>query len=140
MLPTWQKSLWKFNTVGQIGKVGGPKAWLEPVTPLIAKQELRFKIPSAPAAKEVTLYLVAGSAGDGHEHDIVLWQQPRLVAPGRPDLLLRDVREVSQDLAERRTRMFANAAKYLNAAAEAAAASGTRVDATELAKRNMRRC
>ena len=26
----WQKGLWRFATVGHIGKVGGPKAWLEP--------------------------------------------------------------------------------------------------------------
>jgi hypothetical protein len=29
----WQKVLWKFNSVGQIGRVSGPKAWLEAVTP-----------------------------------------------------------------------------------------------------------
>ena len=40
----------------------------------------------------VTLYLAAGDAGDGPANDLVVWQQPRLVAPGRPDLLLRDVR------------------------------------------------
>ena len=37
---------------------------------------------------EVTLYLVAGDAGDGNEHDVVVWDKPRLVRPGRPDLLL----------------------------------------------------
>ena len=75
--------------------------------------------------------LVASDAGDGNEHDFVVWQQPRLVAPGRPDLLLRDVREVTRDLAARRKRVFAVAARYLDAAAEAAAAHGTAdVDAT----------
>ena len=49
--------------------------------------------------QEVTVSLVAADAGDGNEHDFVVWQQPRLVAPGRPDLLLRDVREVSRELA-----------------------------------------
>ena len=33
----WQKTLWKFSSVGHIGKVGGPKAWMEPVTPLVAQ-------------------------------------------------------------------------------------------------------
>ena len=39
---------------------------------------------------------MAGDAGDGNEHDFVVWEQPRLVAPGRPDLLLRDVRDVAR--------------------------------------------
>src|ERR1051325_7187727 len=26
----WQKALWKFGSVGHIGKLGGPKAWMEP--------------------------------------------------------------------------------------------------------------
>jgi hypothetical protein len=29
----WQKVLWKFNSVGQIGKGNGPKSWLQPVAP-----------------------------------------------------------------------------------------------------------
>ena len=31
-------------------------------------------------------------------NDFVVWQQPRLVIPGRPDLLLRDVREFVRDV------------------------------------------
>ena len=88
----WQAALWRFSSVGHIGKVGGPRAWMEPVSPLVATQELRLKIPPSPGTGEVTLYLVASDAGDGSESDFVTWQQPRLVAPGRPDLLLRDAR------------------------------------------------
>src|SRR5207302_7044661 len=84
----WQKALWKFNTVGHIGKAGGPRSWMEPVNPLISKQDVRLKIPETSKEKEVTLYLVASDAGDGSENDFVVWEQPRLVAPGRPDLLL----------------------------------------------------
>jgi hypothetical protein len=131
----WQKGLWRFTTVGHIGKVGGPKKWLEPVTPLIAKQEMRFKIPPSSDGEQVTLSLVASDAGDGNEHDFVVWQQPRLMAPGRPDLLLRDVREVFRDLAARRKRVFAAAARYLNAAALAAAAPGT-ADVEQLARKH----
>jgi hypothetical protein len=131
----WQQSLWRFGSVGHIGKLGGPKRWLEAVDPLVSQQEVRFKIPTPPDAAEVTLALVASDAGDGNEHDFVIWQQPRLVAPGRPDLLLRDVREVARDLAARRQRMFSSAAKYLNAADEAAGAQGE-ADATELARKH----
>ena len=117
----WQKALWKFSTVGQIGKVGGSKAWLEALTPLVTKQELRFKIPPTIAGKEVTLYLAAGSVGGDNEKNVVIWQQPRLVSPGRPDLLLRNVRAVCQNLTERHQRMLAKTANYLNAASEASA-------------------
>ena len=115
----WQKALWKFSSVGHIGKAGGPKAWMEPVSPLTTQQEVRLKLAPPADSGEVTLYLVASDAGDGNENDFVVWQQPRLVAPGRPNLLLRDVRAVTGELAERRERLFASAAKSLAAAAEA---------------------
>ena len=91
----WQKALWKFNSVGHIGNAGGPEAWMEPVTPLAAKQEIRFKIPPSAEGKEVVLYLATSDAGDGNEGDFAVWEKPRLVAPGRSDLLLRDVRTAS---------------------------------------------
>jgi hypothetical protein len=115
----WQHALWKFNSVGHIGKKGGPKAWMEPLTPLHSKQEVRLKLPASPEANEVTLYLSASDAGDGATGDFVVWEQPRLVAPGQPPLLLRDVREVNRELSVRRDRTLASTAKYLTAAAEA---------------------
>jgi hypothetical protein len=114
----WQKTLWRFTSVGHIGKVGGPRAWQEPVTPLAARQEVRLKLPTTPDQKEISLYLMASDAGDGNENDFVVWQQPRLVAPGRPDLLLRDVRDFAREMTTRRDRTFAATAKALNAAAE----------------------
>jgi hypothetical protein len=131
----WQQALWKFSSVGHIGKVGGPKAWMEPASPLASKQDVRLKLPAAGDGGEVTLYLVASDAGDGNEHDVAVWHQPRLVAPGRPDLLLRDVRAVSGELARRRELVFASAAKALAAAAEAGAAQG-QADVAGLAGRH----
>ncbi len=130
----WQKALWRFTSVGQIGKVGGPKAWMEPVTPITARQEVRLKMP-ATDGDEVTLSLVAGDAGDGNEHDFVVWDKPRLVAPGRPDLLLRDVRDVAHQLASLRDRAFSSAARCLAASAEASVAEG-QVDVPALARRH----
>ncbi len=130
----WQQSLWRFSTVGHIGKAGGPKAWMEPVNPLVAAQELRIAIPAAPAAEATdpgaggaaglddgplrTLYLIAGDAGDGAEHDVVEWRQPRFVAKGRPDLLLRDVRAVTRERQARRARMFRTVEPALAAVGE----------------------
>lgn len=129
----WQKGLWKFSSVGHIGKVGGPKAWQEPVSPVASRQEVRLKLP-ATDQKTITLYLAVGDAGDGNEHDVVVWERPRLVAPGRPDLLLRDVRQIYQQLVTRRGQIFASAAKCLAAASEASA-SDQATDVPALAKK-----
>jgi hypothetical protein len=114
----WQHALWKFNSVGHIGKKNGPASWMEALTPLQSQQEIRMKMPSSPDAKEIVLYLSASDAGDGNKGDFVIWDQPRLVAPGQPPLLLRDVREVSSDISMRRDKTLADTAKYLTAAAQ----------------------
>lgn len=85
-----QKGLFTFASVGLIGRKGGPKQWLEPVSPLVSQQELRLKLPESTGGADVIVSLVASDAGDGNTHDFVVWKQPRLVAPGRPDLSLRD--------------------------------------------------
>ena len=115
-IEAWQKSLWSFASVGLIGRKDGPKRWMEPVTPLTTKQEIKFKIPDSPDGKDVAISLVATDAGDGNAGDYVVWKAPRLVLPGRPDLLLRDVPGVIRALKTRREALFANAAAYLNAA------------------------
>jgi hypothetical protein len=47
----WQKALWRFTTVGHIGKRDGPKAWEVPVTPLADAREVRMKMPAPNAGK-----------------------------------------------------------------------------------------
>ena len=131
----WQAALWKFNSVGHIGKVGGPKSWMEPVSPLLTRQEFRLPIPASANGKDVTLYLVADDAGDGGDGDAVVWERPRLVAPGRPELLIRDLRERAKVFAARRDQVFAGTAKSLAAAAEAADLKGG-LDIAELAKKH----
>jgi uncharacterized protein DUF1592/uncharacterized protein DUF1588/uncharacterized protein DUF1585/uncharacterized protein DUF1587/uncharacterized protein DUF1595 len=131
----WQQSLWKFNSVGHIGKVGGPKSWMEEIQPIAPRLDARLKLEPAAGAGEVTIYLTAGDAGDGREHDFVVWQQPRLVAPGRPDLLLKDVRRVTAELAAAREKLFANAARCLTASAEATQ-TATKVDIKTLAQKH----
>jgi hypothetical protein len=115
----WQQTLWRFTQVGHIGKRDGPKAWQVPVTPLASAREVRMKIPAPAAGKsDVTLYLAASDAGDGNANDFAVWENPRLVAPGRPDLSLRDVRAAVQSLTEHRDKVFSSSAKCLAAAAE----------------------
>lgn len=129
----WQDSLFRFSSVGHIGKVGGPTAWQEPLTPLASRQDVRLKLPEIAGQEEVVFYLFAGDAGDGNEHDVAVWERPRIVAPGRPDLLLRDVRPFAREMTARRERLFASTAKALAAAAEASRAQGD-IDMPALAK------
>lgn len=130
----WQKGLWRFTTVGHIGRAGGPKAWQEPVVPLAERQEVRFKLPASPNGRDVTLYLAARDAGDGNADDYAVWGNPRLVAPGRPDLPLRDVRALTGELLARRAQLFAATAKALAAADVATRAEGN-IAAAQLAER-----
>ena len=120
----WQQALWRFTSVGHIGKRDGPKAWQVPVTPLAAAREVRLKIPTPTLGNEVTLYLVTSDAGDGSEHDFAVWDNPRLVAPGRPDLPLRGVRGAVNALMAYREKVSAAAAECLAAAAEAVGSPG----------------
>lgn len=122
LVAAWQKALWKFSTIGHIGKAGGPKAWMEAIDPLTAAQELRVPVPAADTGETATLHLIANDAGDGDEHDVVEWQSPRFVAPGKPDLLLRDLESVARERRARRERMFGQAAQALEAIAELDAA------------------
>ena len=110
----WQAALTRFQTVGHV------KPWMVPVDPLQARQELRVKMPAADDGGGITLHLSATDAGDGRTGDATLWDQPRLLMPGRPDVLLRDVRGLVAALVARRDALFAHSASFLAAAAEAA--------------------
>ncbi|MFO1436797.1 MAG: DUF1592 domain-containing protein [Verrucomicrobiaceae bacterium] len=110
----WQQVLWRFANVGHIGKQNGPKAWQEPVTPLVPKHEMRVKLAST---SDVTLYLTTTDAGDGSADDNVIWENPRLVAPGRPDLPISGLPALVKHLEAQREKIIANTEKCLNAIA-----------------------
>ncbi len=130
----WQKVLWRLTTVGHIGRAGGPTAWQEPVVPLTTRREVRLKLPPG-AGRPVSFTLLVRDAGDGGAGDTVVWQQPRLVYPGRPELPLRDLREFAGELSARRERFFASTEKALEAVDEASRAAGV-LDAGALAQRH----
>jgi hypothetical protein len=121
----WQAALWKFNHAGQIatrfGTTDGPAVWMEATTPLLERQEIRVKLAVPKDQDTVTIHLAAGDAGDGRDHDVVVWKNPRLVAAGRTDLPLAMVRPMAALLGTERERIAATAAQCLAAASEALA-------------------
>jgi hypothetical protein len=140
----WQGALWRFNKVGQIGRhlgrPDGPATWLEARSPLVPRQEFRVALASPGEAQAetaaLTVHLDCGSAGDGPEGDVVVWENPRLVAPGRPDVPLRHVRALAALLADWRARLATTAPACLAAADEARRAPGTPPDVAALAARH----
>lgn len=90
----WQRGLWTFNPISLMGRTGSRSSWMEPVDPIVTRQELRLRFPLPSEGQEpedVVVSLVATDAGDGSDHDVVIWSEPRLVAANQPDLLLRDI-------------------------------------------------
>ena len=110
----WSKALWKFSTVGHIGRANGPQAWQEPVSPLVEHQELRYVLSGN---EDQTLYLVATTAGDGASGDKVVWENPRLVAPNRIDIPVSNLPALVQRLEKERERILSSAEFYLAALA-----------------------
>ncbi|HET6406904.1 MAG TPA: DUF1587 domain-containing protein, partial [Chthoniobacteraceae bacterium] len=133
----WQKALWRFATVGQIGKRDGPKAWQLPVTPVESAREFKIKLSPPADGKDVTLYLVASDAGDGNANDHAIWENPRLTAEGRPDLALRDVRAAVGTVMAYREKVFSSAAECLAAVDEIAGSPDAESVARVAKKRNV---
>ena len=101
----WQQAVWLFGPVGLVGRTGGPRLWMSGLDPVLTSQELRHAFPvpkpdakQTDAAKDaLVLSLVVGDAGDGHDGDFVVFQKPRLIKKGQPDVLLRDVGKLAGD-------------------------------------------
>jgi len=123
----WQNALWKFSNIGHIGRAKGSKAWQEPVSPLVSQQELRVKLDGN---RDHTVYLVGGTAGDGGEGDKIIWENPRLVAKGRPDFPIAQLPELVKHLETERTKILASTESALSVLAGGKA----EVDASILAR------
>ena len=74
----WQKALWRFSSIGHIGKLNGPKSWQVPVLPLTASEVLRVKLPASGVTK---LYLASFAIGQAS----AIWENARLITPGQKD-------------------------------------------------------
>lgn len=116
LIIAWQNQLWKFNVVGQIGRSNGPKSWQEPVNPIIKRKEFRLPTPKNGTA-DVTLSLKSEAVFSENE-SWTNWIRPRLTGGGKPDLLLRDLKDLVANGESLRNKMLADTTRCLQAADE----------------------
>jgi hypothetical protein len=121
----WQAALWTTAKVGSYIRPVG-KGYVENTSrqvatdpPAVASVPLRVAVKPTPGQAEVVLSLAArelNPVGGGR----VVWHRPRFEGAGKPPLLLRDYADFGPAFEADYPSAFADSAKYLAAAAEAA--------------------
>ena len=117
----WQGVLWRFASIGHIGKVNGPKAWQIPVLPLAASQEIVLPLPKS-KVENLSLYLITGDAGDGNTNDLAVWDNARVEFEKRPPIPLLQLEKIQDRIKDLRRRELSRTSRYLDAIARAYAA------------------
>ena len=128
-IAAWQAQLWQFNVVGHLGSI---RPWQQAVAPVATSREFRLKLEPPSGGGDVSLFLVSGTAGDGHESDVVEWRNPRFERPGALPVRLRDLRGATAVLERNREQTLARTQNYLAAAFEAKS-NPERIDVPALA-------
>ncbi|QDU23103.1 DUF1592 domain-containing protein [Urbifossiella limnaea] len=123
----WQATLWTTTRVGSYMRPVGAgfalneSRQLAVDPPAVESVPLRVKVAPAPGQSEVQITLAARSlAGAG---GVMEWHRPRFEAPGKAPLLLRDYADFGPAFEADLRTAFADAAKYLAAVADPAAAA-----------------
>ncbi|ADB18152.1 Protein of unknown function DUF1592 [Pirellula staleyi DSM 6068] len=114
-IEVWQQNLWRFATVGHIGKKNGPRSWQEPISPIVAQHPMRMKLADD---RDTTLYLATTDAGGTKPSDEAIWSNARIVAPGKPDFGVSDLSALNKHLATSRQQIIASLPACLAAVAE----------------------
>ena len=112
-----QQVLFQYNPIGHIGKDGKSKVWMDVVSPIVARRDIRVPMPNQETG-DVSIFLTASDAGDGRDGDFVIWQRPRLTIDNGPDILLRDLAGLTERLAQAQQETLSRTADYLAAVAE----------------------
>jgi hypothetical protein len=129
----WQAALWKFVPIGSYrdGKTIRQEA-NDPAA--VEVQTLKVKLKPAPGQGEVVLYLAAGELPMSKEGGTVVWQRPRFEGTNKPALLLSNYAQFGPQYEVDYPAVFADTAKYLAAAVEAA--GDRKLSADDLAKKH----
>jgi hypothetical protein len=83
-------------------------------------QPIRLAVKPAPGQNEVVLYLATRELAEAGKDAKVVWQRPRFESAGKPPLLLKDYPQFGIAYEVDHAAIFADAAKYLSAAAQLA--------------------
>jgi hypothetical protein len=116
----WQSALWKFNSIGHIGREGSPGAWMEAVAPVTASQEIRAPLTDSTDG-DVTMFLTAAHFDGQDAGQSVIWRQPRLEfaadESGRthPSVPLREIRQLVPRVQQMLERELPRTTEYLAA-------------------------
>ncbi|MDB4353156.1 DUF1592 domain-containing protein [bacterium] len=115
-----QNGFWKFNSIGHIGREGGPARWMDPVIPVVEQQELRLPLANSDGGNDVQVSLTTHDLGDGDAQDFVVWSEPRLLmkanANGSPSsIMLRDVSRLSVAVRAIQHKEIGRTTRYLDA-------------------------
>ncbi len=113
----WQQPLWVLNSIGHIGREGGPEGWLVSADPLQSEASFELDL-SKPIGERpfLDVYLTAHSAGDGHQEDQVVWDELLLRGESLPDLPLSQVESAWQKITELQRAFRSRIGEYLAAA------------------------
>lgn len=123
----WQSALVRFQSVGHL------KPWMVAVEPILSRQDFRVKLEPEPGSATVKVRLSVADFADGNEQDFAVWDRPRLIFPGRPEILLRDLPVLAQELKEKKAKLFSSSAQALQAAQYAR--TQAKVDLAAIAKK-----
>lgn len=125
-IAAWQNALWQVARVGSYMRPAG-RGYIEnlsrqlPNNPAAVESvPLRLAVKPPPGQNDVILRLTARDAATVPPGARVVWHRPRLEAPEKPPLLLRDYPRFGPAFEIDYPSVFANSASYLRAAVEAA--------------------
>jgi len=116
-----QSSLWRFQSVGQLGEGGKQKQWMVPKSPLVTSQALQVALPDKITGEEVMLHLSAAGFGTGTHADIVKLKRPRLEFKdkARVPILVRDLPRLAEQMEDTIRVELRRTTRYLDALAHA---------------------
>lgn len=126
----------EFNTVGHLGKVGGPTSWLEGIEPWSEHREVTLAIGAGDADGFVHLELDARAVDADSNGRTLVWDDPHFVIPGRPELPLREVGALSAARRDSVARCCAAVGAACAAAEELIGDAADTLDVQSLAARH----
>ncbi len=112
----WQRALWEFNTVGQLGRDGGPKTWMSPSSRIAQRHDARIELPTT--QDDIVLHLTARVCGSRDEKADVIWRNPRLEFPNHAPIPLRDVQALAAGAQRLQATELSRTASYLRSIAK----------------------